>query len=372
MKILLVKPNYYSPFPPLGLLKFATYYGNKGHKIEFQPYGYHRPNFKPDLILVTSLWTWAWKEVHRDIRLAKAHFPGAEIRLGGIYASLMKEHALKTGADKIVIGLVPKIEYLTPDYSLVPEWNAKPWDKSVVFASRGCTRNCDFCAVRTLEGGIQGRIDKHIENQIWPDHKWILVQDNNILASPNWLQAFKIFQDHDLLMDFTGGIDLRIITDKQASMIKEMRIRSIKAGFDSLNQWPKIKQGIQTFENVGQRARDIILYELYNFRDTPQDLFSRIKMACDWKAVSYPMRFQPIKGIMALTKDAYVDHGWTPNILEVVAYGRRVLGIHGALPPTNALHKKLEQSTDLRELFKINHRKGLGLKDPAQTILESF
>jgi len=169
------------------------------------------------------------------------------------------------------------------------------------------------------------------------------------------------------LMDFPGGIDLRIVTDKQAAMIKEMRIRSIKAGFDNVNQWPKIRQGIRTFEDAGQRARDIILYELFNFKDTPQDLFDRIKVACDWKAVSYPMRFQPVKGVMALTKDAYVGPEWTPETLEVVARGRRILGTHGAFPPTNALSERLEQSTDLRQLFKIEHRKGLGIKDPAQT-----
>lgn len=367
MKILLVKPDYYAPHPPLGLLKFATYYRDKGHKIEFQPRGFHNPGYEPDLILVTSLWTWAWWPVHRTIRVAKMTHKGAEIRLGGIYASLMPEHAAESGADEVVTGLVPQIEHLTPDYSLVPEWNGKPWDKSIVFASRGCNRNCDFCAVRTLEGGMQGRMDEHIENQIWPGHKWIFVQDNNILAAPNWQQAFKIFQDHNLLMDFTGGIDLRIVTDKQAAMIKEMRIRSIKAGFDDLNQWPKIRKGIRTFEDAGQRARDIILYELFNFRDTPQDLFDRIKVACDWKAVSYPMRFQPIKGVMALKKDSYISPEWTPDILEVVARGRRILGVHGAFPPTNALHDRLEQSTDLRQLFKINHRKGLGIQDPDQT-----
>lgn len=372
MNIMLIKPQYYSPYPPLGLLKFATYYHDKGHHIEFMPDGYKKPKKEPDLILVTSLWTWAWWPVHRAIKIARVNHKGAKIKLGGIYASLMPEHAAESGADEIVTGLEPKVENLTPDYSLVPTWNDEPWNISIVFTSRGCSRKCDFCAVPTLEGGIISKTKEIIENQIHPDHDWIHVQDNNILAQSNWKEALEILADHNKKMDFTGGIDLRIVNDEQARMIAYMRIRSIKAGFDRLSQHKRIHKGIQTFEEAGQRARDIVLYELFNYKDTPQDLFDRMKLASEWKAVSYPMRFQPVNGLLALKKDSYIGKYWNEQLLEVVARGRRILGTHGAFPPTNTLHDRFETTSEIRELLKINRVKGLGKNDPDQSSLSEF
>ena len=372
MNILLVRPQYYSPYPPLGLLKYATYYQDKGHHVEFMQYGYRHPQREPDLILVTSLWTWAWWPVHRDIRAMKMNHKGAEIRLGGVYASLMPQHAVRSGADEIVTGLDPKVDDLVPDYSLVPEWLGKPWKTSIVFTSRGCSRKCDFCAVPKLEGNIRSKLPRDIERQIHPDHDWIHVQDNNILAQPCWKEALQILGDHNKKMDFTGGIDLRIVNDEQARMIADMRIRSIKAGFDRLSQHQSINLGINTFEAAGQRARDIILYELFNYKDSPKELFERMKLACEWKAVSYPMRYQPTKGVYALKKDSYTSQHWSEQLLEVVARGRRILGTHGAFPPTNKLRKRFETTTEMRELLKIDTVKGIGQNDPNQTELADF
>lgn len=371
MNILLIKPRYYSPYPPLGLLKFSTHYKKKGYNVEFMPNGYQKPEREPDLILVTSLWTWAWWPVHRVIKTVQVNHKGAHIVLGGIYASLMQQHASRLGVE-IVTGLHSKIENLAPDYSLVPKWNGKPWDISIVFTSRGCSRACDFCAVPAIEGEIKSKIALHIKRQIHPDHKWIHVQDNNILAQPNWKEALTILADHDKKMDFTGGLDLRIVNKTQARMIKDMRIRSIKAGFDRVTQCKSIHRGIKTFEDAGQRARDIILYELFNYKDKPQDLFERMRLTAEWKAVSYPMRYQPVTGMHALNKDSYVGSHWNEKLLEVVARGRRILGTHGAFPPTDKLRKRFETTTEMRNLLKIDTVKGITLNDPNQADLAEF
>ena len=367
MNILLIKPSYYSPYPPLGLLKFATHYKSTGHHVEFAPDGYQRPAKEPDLVLVTSLWTWAWWPVHHVVRQVKMKHKGAKVRLGGIYASLMQDHASTSGADEIITGLDMKVENLAPDYSLVPEW-----DISVVFTSRGCSRKCRFCAVPTLEGNIKAKLPKFIERQINPDHEWIHVQDNNIVSQPEWKTALQILADHNKRMDFTGGIDLRLISHEQATMIKDMRIRSIKAGFDYLKQHKQVHKGIKVFEDAGQRARDIVLYELFNYKDTPEELFERMKLASEWKAVSYPMRYQPIKGVHALKKDSYIGKSWTPQSLEVVARGRRVFGTHGAFPPTNALRKRFESSTEMHNLLKVDQKKNLKPLENQTDIAEFF
>jgi hypothetical protein len=59
----------------------------------------------PAAILVTSLMTYWYPGVAAAIRLARERFPGVPVILGGIYATLCKEHAQKhSGADRVVAG----------------------------------------------------------------------------------------------------------------------------------------------------------------------------------------------------------------------------------------------------------------------------
>jgi hypothetical protein len=102
MKILLVEPDYYTRYPPLGLLKLAAYHRDKGDEIKLVR-GCVYPTLKPDRIYVTSLFTWTWKPVWQAVAFYKKMFPQSEVWLGGLYASLMPDHAKESGADYIHI-----------------------------------------------------------------------------------------------------------------------------------------------------------------------------------------------------------------------------------------------------------------------------
>ena len=60
---------------------------------------------QPGAILVTSLMTYWYPGVVEAIRLARRHFPGTPVILGGIYATLCPEHARQhSGADLVLTG----------------------------------------------------------------------------------------------------------------------------------------------------------------------------------------------------------------------------------------------------------------------------
>lgn len=147
MKILLVEPQkslkYHTQYPPLGLLKLSAYHKRKKHKVKLVR-GFDCDRFYPDKIYITSLFIYAWEPVHEVIKKYKK----AEIVVGGVYATLCGEHLKETFKNRIRIynGLCEKVENILADYSLLPEWGA-----SMVFSSRGCIRNCPFCAVKVLE-----------------------------------------------------------------------------------------------------------------------------------------------------------------------------------------------------------------------------
>ena len=99
-KILLVEPKYYTQFPPVGLLKFSTYHKRKGDSVQYT-HGFTELNYEPDIIYVTSLFTWTWRPVWEVIKQYKSKYPHTKIILGGIYASVMPDHAKYSGAESL-------------------------------------------------------------------------------------------------------------------------------------------------------------------------------------------------------------------------------------------------------------------------------
>lgn len=354
MKALLVKPQYHSSFPPLGLLKLSTLLTKKG----YQPTGpdrYHEgPNrpasFTPDEIYVTSLFTYAWKTVHEAVSYYRHLYPDARIMLGGLYASLLPEHAKTCGAE-IHQGLVKEVEELRPDYSLVPNW-----DGSIIFSSRGCIRKCPFCAVPTLEKDFVPK--RSIANLIHPAHTRVILWDNNFLASPYWHDILLEIKERKLWVDFNQGLDSRLLNDEKAKMIAAMKTLLIRTAYDSSSSKDQVKRGVELLTSKGVSARKILMYLLFNFeKDTPEDLLTRILDAMEWGVASYPMRYQPIKLPYALKKDSYISPNWTEEELEMVADARRVLGYHGALAPYEKLKEKFRKAKDFKEAFTLRPKR---------------
>jgi hypothetical protein len=342
--VLLVEPDYYTRFPPLGLLKLARYH----KEVERNEVTYVRgcvPTKKPDLIYVTSLFTWAWRPVHEAVRYYKRLYPEAEIWLGGPYATLLPDHAEQSGA-KVFRGLFEEAEDLLPMYELIPKW-----DGSIIFSSRGCIRRCPFCAVPFLEGGLN-RVKKSIKQLVWPSHKRIILWDNNILGAPNWRQIMDELQELGKKVDFNQGLDARLITDEVAERLSKLRMDVIRIAYDQKNMRGAVEKAIEKLSAYGIKKRKILCYTLYNYDDTPQDLFERIRDLLNWGVVAYPMRYQPILELpYALEKNTYVAPRWDKEQLEVVAKLRRVVGFGGAFPPYKALIDRFNEAKSFDEML---------------------
>ncbi len=353
MKILLVEPKYYTQYPPLGLLKLSTLYKQQGHAVRFARGLVLLTDFYPDEINVTSLFTWAWKPVWEAIEFYRALFPKARIRLGGIYASLTPDHAREAGANEVVSGLLPHVEDLLPDYSLVPDWHTTQ-KASVLFSHRGCVRSCGFCAVPKLEGKpFQPRRTTSIRHLIHPDHKRVVLWDNNILGEPHWRDVVEELKELRLEVDFNQGLDARFINEDVAQALKGLKIPSIRLAYDFPGMGKAVKRATELLDAVGFRRRRIVSYVLFNYKDTPEDLFARIRDLLEWGATAYPMRYQPLSGPHAFEKDSYVSPTWTIEQLNMVVRARRVIGYGGAFPPYEGLRKKFGDALSFFEAFEL-------------------
>ena len=345
---MLVEPQksrkYHTPYPPLALLKLATYHQRKGDLVKLVS-GISENGFEPDVIYITSLFTYAWEPVHEVIRFYSDRYKKARVVVGGVYASLCPDHLKESFGDRIEIcrGVVPELDHLLPAYWLIPEWKS-----SILFSSRGCIRKCPFCSVPQLEPKFEAR--KSIKHLIYPGHKKVTLWDNNILASPYWKDIFAELEESGLEVDFNQGLDARLLTEETALRLKRLRIPRVRLAYDSKGIKESLRKAIGLLKDVGIDGRRIVVYCLFNYLDTPVDFLERIKDLLDWGVVSYPMRYQALE---PGSKDSYISPNWTKEQLEMLAKARRVIGYGGAFPPYEGLKKKILNANTFEKAFSL-------------------
>ena len=348
MRVLLVEPQkdkkYHITYPPLGLLKLSAYHKNIKDKVRFVQ-GFSNYGYDPDIIYITSLFTYAYEPVHEVIKYYSDKYINAKIIVGGVYATLCPDHLKDKFKNRIEVyqGLIDEVEDLLPDYSLVPDWNA-----SILFSSRGCIRKCPFCSVPQIEPEFKAK--KSIKHLIYPGHKKVIFWDNNILASPYWRNIFDELVELNLEVDFNQGLDARLLSEEIAVRIKALRMQFVRLAYDSNGIRSSLQKAIELLKDIVISGRRIIVYCLYNHLDTPNDFLNRLRDLLQWDVVTYPMRYEPIE---PRPKNTYVSPTWTAEQLEMIAKARRVIGYGGAFPPYEGLKKKILNAKSFEEAFKL-------------------
>jgi radical SAM superfamily enzyme YgiQ (UPF0313 family) len=143
----------------------------------FKRYGMPAPSFleavkgapPPDVVLVCSVMTYWYTGVAEAIAGVKGIFPEAPVILGGVYATLLPEHAQKsTGADLIAPGdYRDTLRKILGDLGLPADLPAGPvfpaWDlyptlgSAAILTGRGCDHRCAYCAVHVLAKKVEQR-----------------------------------------------------------------------------------------------------------------------------------------------------------------------------------------------------------------------
>ena len=271
-----------------------------------------------DEIWITTLFTFEIPHAMGIIKEASKR--AKKIKIGGIAASLLpsyfKPYTVHTG-------LLPEAETHKPDYNLLDT----PPEYSITHTSRGCIRNCGFCMVPKLE-------PKYI-NRDWVDDidlktKKVLFYDNNWTAKP-FKEKIKDVEKMRYLMDqgikefdFNQGLDARLMTEKIADILKGIPIKPVRFAFDGMHEDGYWQRAVEMMFNRG--FKDFMTYTLYNYTDTPQDFYYRLREGVrlqeklkNIKFVSvenFPMRYQPILEINK--KRDYIGKYWNIKIRNAV------------------------------------------------------
>ena len=125
------------------------------------------------------------------------------------------------------IELPYEIEHIYPDYSLYPEQTK---DTAYGFLTRGCPRGCDFCHVKAKEGLKSYKVADLSE--FWNGQKNIVLCDPNILACKDWKPLLQQLIDSKAWIDINQGLDIRLMTEEKAEMIKKLKIKELHFAWD--------------------------------------------------------------------------------------------------------------------------------------------
>lgn len=165
-----------------------------------------------------------------------------------------------------------EIEHIYPDYTLYPELTK---DTAYGFMSRGCPRGCSFCHVGTKEG--RSAYKAADLSEFWNGQKNVVMLDPNPIACREWKDILQQLIDSGAWVDFSQGVDIRLMTEEKAQMIKRIKIKRIHFAWDRYEDKEKIIPKFRMFkEMTGWDKRKLTVYVLTNFDTTIEQDLERI------------------------------------------------------------------------------------------------
>lgn len=161
-----------------------------------------------------------------------------------------------------------EIESMFPDYSIYPQF-----DFAVSMTSRGCPRGCAFCHVAAKEGRCSTKVAD--VSDFWNGQKEIRVLDPNITACREKRELFRQYKETGAILDFTQGLDIRLLNDEDIADINEMRLRTLHFAWD--NPEDDLEGKFRYFAKNFRRKSNIgMVYCLTNFNSTMERNLYRI------------------------------------------------------------------------------------------------
>lgn len=337
--ILLVEPDYRSKFPPLGLMRLATYHRGRGDAVTFvRGKAIAARQLHWDRVYVSSLFTW---ELPRTVETVKYYERSvakeSDVYVGGVGATLFPEYLKSRVGSTLLTGLLdgggeldplsPPLSNLVPDYSLLDtlEYPYGPKDAYFVKITTGCIRKCKFCAVPILEpkfafsNALKAQLARvhasHGEKQN------LVVMDNNIMGVDEFPAIVQEIIDAGFgkgskrngrrrTVDFNQGLDCRLIDDEKAKLLGSMNIDPVRLAFDHDGIENPYRAAITKL--AGNGLDEFTNYLLFNFVDKPESLYKRMEINMDLgeklnvAVTAFPMRFVPMDDI----NKRHISKGW--------------------------------------------------------------
>jgi radical SAM superfamily enzyme YgiQ (UPF0313 family) len=265
---------------------------------------------EPDAILITSIMTYWYPGPARIVKILRKIYPDVPIILGGIYASLMPDHAKEiVKPDYIIEGpgewqvlrLLKKIidhpvdtdskfisldDYPYPAFDLVPNLRY-----ICIMTSRGCPFNCSFCAQKHIATKFNQRNpDKVSEEIVYHLQKYKLADfafyDDALFIYKE--QHIKVILQNlietklSIRLHTPNGLFAKDIDEELATLMFQSNFKTIRLSFETSNEKRRKEmnnkisnEGMQLAVNnlvkAGYSASDLEAYVIMGLPDQKLD-----------------------------------------------------------------------------------------------------
>lgn len=241
-------------FPNLALMKISAYHKKRGDEVD---------------------WWWGFGEYDR-VYMSKVFDETYSADMAEPYNT---REVLKGGTGYGLKNKLPEeIEHEMPDYSIYYDILPKSRNTAYGFLTRGCPRGCEFCIVAEKEGRKSERVAPLRE--WWNGQKNIKLLDPNTLACKEHLEIIKELADSGAWVDFTQGIDARLLTDENIHALNAVKTKMLHFAWDLPEQSDRVLRGLELYSKLGKMGmRERRVYVLTNFNTTTeQDLYRIYKL----------------------------------------------------------------------------------------------
>ncbi|MFO8057692.1 MAG: B12-binding domain-containing radical SAM protein [bacterium] len=283
----------------------------------------------PDVVFVNTVMTYWYTGVKETIEYLRWRFPDTPVIVGGIYATLLPEHAdRETGADHVAAGdfrtsVPPLLERLglpaeLPAQELFPAWNLYHGLLSAaVLTGRGCPYHCAYCAVPRLHGGLKRREPEDVVSELAR-----LYRDFNITDVAFFDDALRAGGDDHLHAILEGVIRLsaplrlhainalhvRGLDQELANLLRRANVSTLRFGLETTSperrrslgdkaSWDDFAAACIKLHKAGYEQREIGAYLLAGVPEQPpSEIEDGINAVIKAGGRPYLSEFSPIRG----------------------------------------------------------------------------
>ena len=247
-------------FPNLALMRISAYHKARGDLVEW----WWSDFVHYDIVYMSKVFSDAYS---KDI---EEPFNADRVIRGGTGYAINLVGGVEVLDRQKNDPLPPEIEAMFPDYSLYPHYHF-----AVSMTSRGCPNGCPWCHVWAKEGRDSVKVAD--VKDFWNGQKEIRVLDPNITACKEKRELFKQYRETGALLDFTQGLDIRLLDDEDMADLEQMRLKNVHFAWD--NPQIDLSWKFSEYAKVGKKNRHGrfgTVYILTNFNSSMEENLHRI------------------------------------------------------------------------------------------------